>query len=255
MIFTSLRPAILVRIDDVTENMNWEIMNKCESLFNKYNIKPILGVVPNNQDPAFLSFPKEENFWDKITNWQKNGWEISMHGYSHVYENETFKKDYFSIGGKSEFFGKSLEEQTSKINKGLNIFNKKKVKIRSFFAPNHTYDKNTFLALKNCGVNQVIDGYGIMPYFEMDIKFIPQLFYKLITLPIGVQCTQIHLNDWNDNNFNEFQNFIEKNKNSIVTYDFVLKNYTAGFFSKLINKLIKKILISVRNFKFSNFKS
>ena len=82
----------------------------------------------------------------------------------------------------------------------------------------------------------------------MGIKFIPQLFYKLILLPIGVQCTQIHLNDWNENNFNDFKNFIEKNQKKIVTYDFVLKNYTAGFFDKLINNIIKVILIVVRKF-------
>ena len=30
-----------------------------------------------------------------------------MHGYSHIYENDTLKKDYFSIGGKSEFLEKT----------------------------------------------------------------------------------------------------------------------------------------------------
>ena len=89
MLFKSLKPAVLIRIDDIAENMNWEIMNKCENLFLKYNIKPILGVVPNNKDPIFLNFPKENNFWRRIKNWQNNGWEISMHGYSHIYENET----------------------------------------------------------------------------------------------------------------------------------------------------------------------
>ena len=246
MIISSLKPALLVRLDDIAENMNWKIMNKCEDLFLKYNIKPILGVVPNNQDPSFLSFPKEENFWKKIKDWQNQGWEISMHGYSHIYENDTLKKDYFSIGGKSEFFGKNLNEQTSKIKKGLKIFSEKKIKIRSFFAPNHTYDKNTFLALKKCGITQVIDGYGIKPYSELGIKFIPQLFYKLILLPFGVQCTQIHLNNWDEKNFNDFENFIRKNKNYIVTYDVVLRNYSAGFFVKIINKIIKTLLIIIR---------
>ena len=246
MIISSLKPALLVRLDDIAENMNWKIMNKCEDLFLKYNIKPILGVVPNNQDPSFLSFPKEENFWKKIKDWQNQGWEISMHGYSHIYENDTLKKDYFSIGGKSEFFGKNLNEQTSKIKKGLKIFSEKKIKIRSFFAPNHTYDKNTFLALKKCGITQVIDGYGIKPYSELGIKFIPQLFYKLILLPFGVQCTQIHLNNWDEKNFNDFENFIRKNKNYIVTYDFVLRNYSTGFFVKIINKIIKTLLIIIR---------
>ena len=33
------------------------------------------------------------------------------------------------------------------------------------------YDKNTFVALKNSGIYEIIDGYGIMPYVENQIKF------------------------------------------------------------------------------------
>ena len=47
----------LIRIDDIAENMNWDIMKKSELLFEKYSIKPVLGVVPNNQDNEFLEFP------------------------------------------------------------------------------------------------------------------------------------------------------------------------------------------------------
>ena len=60
---TSNYTALLIRMDDITECMNWEIMDKCEKLFDKYNIKPVMGVIPNNQDPILKSFPKRENFW------------------------------------------------------------------------------------------------------------------------------------------------------------------------------------------------
>ena len=90
--FSSLSKGTLLRMDDVAENMNWHIMNKIEILFDKYNIKPVIGVIPNNKDPELLKFPKEENFWEKIKTWQKKGWEISMHGYSHEYEIETKKR-------------------------------------------------------------------------------------------------------------------------------------------------------------------
>ena len=29
-------------------------MDKCEKLFDKFNIKPVLGVIPNNKDPEFF---------------------------------------------------------------------------------------------------------------------------------------------------------------------------------------------------------
>ena len=84
-----------------------------------------------------------------------------MHGFSHDYDIETNKKDYFKLGGRSEFFGKSLDEQIEKIECGLKIFKSHEIKIRSFFAPNHTYDLNTFEALKKCGIEIVLDGYGL----------------------------------------------------------------------------------------------
>ena len=56
--------GILIRLDDIAENMNWDLMEKSELLFNKYDIKPVLGVIPNNQDKELLAFPKKNNFWE-----------------------------------------------------------------------------------------------------------------------------------------------------------------------------------------------
>ena len=156
--------GILIRIDDVCENMDWKLMSKLESLFDKYSIKPVLGVIPHNKDDSFFSFPRNDNFWEQVRNWQSKGWEIVQHGYTHIYDKLCVKKsDYFNYGGGSEFFGHSLEVQEKRIRSGLEKFKKEKINIRSFFAPNQTYDNNTFLALKNCGIKEVIDGYGLMP--------------------------------------------------------------------------------------------
>ena len=48
--------GILIRIDDVCENMDWELMKKLEVLFDRYSIKPVLGVIPNNKDEGFFIF-------------------------------------------------------------------------------------------------------------------------------------------------------------------------------------------------------
>ena len=65
--------GLLIRMDDVAENMNWKDMSKCESLFDKYNIKPLLGVIPNNQDKELYVYEKKEKFWDKVRFWQEKG--------------------------------------------------------------------------------------------------------------------------------------------------------------------------------------
>ena len=241
--------GILIRLDDIAENMNWDLMEKSELLFNKYKIKPVLGVIPNNQDNELLAYPKKNNFWEQIRIWKNNGWEISMHGSNHVYDMDTNNKDYFSFGGKSEFFGHTLDTQLLKIKNGLKKFNEEKIKIRSFYAPNHTYDENTLIALKNSGIKEVIDGYGLMPYTENDIKFIPQLFYKVIALPFGIQTTQIHLNYWKQKDFDNFEKFIIKNLNKIITYDQAIEKVNNNLFYKLINISTKKILQFIRIIK------
>ena len=238
--------GILIRLDDVAENMNWDLMKKSELLFEKYEIKPVLGVIPNNKDKELLSHPKADDFWQMLRNWKDKGWEISMHGYTHVYDKNTNKKDYFKYGGDSEFCGHSLTTQMSRIENGLKKFRDEKIKIRSFFAPNHTYDKNTFAALKNSGINEVIDGYGLMPYTENQIKFVPQLFYKVFALPFGIQTTQIHLNYWKQKEFDDFERFVDNNYKKIITYNQALKKINDNIFYTLINLLTKKIIQTKR---------
>ena len=231
--------GILIRIDDVCENMDWKLMSKLESLFDKYSIKPVLGVIPHNKDDSFFSFPRNDNFWEQVRNWQSKGWEIVQHGYTHIYDKLCEKKsDYFNYGGGSEFFGHSLEVQEKRIRSGLEKFKREKINIRSFFAPNQTYDKNTFLALKNCGIKEVIDGYGLMPYYENDIKFIPQLFEKIILLPFGIQSTKLHLHTWKDTDYENFENFIKTNSKKVISYDQALSKINNNYFYKILRYFI-----------------
>ena len=112
---------------------------------------------------------------------------------THIFIQTTQKKDFFNYGGKSEFYGKSLSDQKILIQNALKKFKSENVKTRSFFSPNHTYDLNTFKALKECGINNIIDGYGLFPFKKFDLIFIPQLFYKEILLPL-----------WYSNNSNSY---------------------------------------------------
>ena len=63
-------------MDDIAENMNWQYMDRCELLFDKFKLKPLLGVIPENKDPELLKYPKNSDFWNRVANWKKKGWEI-----------------------------------------------------------------------------------------------------------------------------------------------------------------------------------
>ena len=111
-----------------------------------------------------------------------------------------------------------------------------------FFAPNYTFDNNTLLALKKCGINEIIDGYGLMPYEEKGIKFIPQLFYKIFALPFGIQTFQIHLNYYDQNDFENLKKFVELNSKKIITYTEAVSKINNNLFFKLTRIFTKKIL-------------
>ena len=235
--------GILIRIDDVCENMDWELMKKLEMLFDQYSVKPVLGVIPNNKDEEFLEFPANNNFWDQVRKWQDKEWVIVQHGYTHIYDKLCRKKsDYFNYGGGSEFFGHSLKTQETRIRKGLEKFKKEEINIRAFFAPNQTYDENTFTALKNNGITEIIDGYGLMPYLENDIKFVPQLFEKVVLLPFGIQSTKLHPHTWKEIDYINFEKFIKKYSSKIITYDQALAKINNNLFYKLVRFLTTKIL-------------
>ena len=242
--FKSLKEhtGILIRFDDIAPNMNWKMMDKCERLLNEYKIKPVIGVIPNNQDPELMAYEKRDKFWQIIKNWKKKNWEIAMHGYTHVYDTETNKRDYFKYGGKSEFFGHSFKEQLSRLVKGKKIFDQNNIVINTFFAPNHTYDFNTFSALKNVGISRIIDGYGLSPFVKNEIKFLPQLFYKLIFIPFGIQSTQLHINYWNENDFIEFEKFIKKYHTKIIDIDTAFSKKNENLLIKISNVFIEPIL-------------
>ena len=63
--FIKSNTGLLIRIDDIAEHMNWVLMDKCEFLFDKYNIKPLLGVIPNNQDKELYIYKKKKIFGKK----------------------------------------------------------------------------------------------------------------------------------------------------------------------------------------------
>jgi predicted deacetylase len=246
---TSKYTGLLIRMDDISENMNWALMDKCEKLFDKFKIKPLLGIIPINKDPELLKFPKNGRFWERVESWKNKGWEITMHGCNHLYTQKSDKNDIFNYGGNSEFYGLDYSTQLNKIKTGLEEFKKREIKVRSFFAPNHIYDSNTLKALKDSDIKIIIDGYGLFPYYKNEILFIPQLFYKEIFLPFGIQSTQMHINEWNNEAYKNFEIFVEKNYSKILNLNNIIEIANPNPLQNLTNYLVEKTLKTVRLFK------
>ena len=247
--FLKKNTGLLLRFDDVASNMNWKFMDKCEALFEEMNIKPLVGVIPDNKDPELLKYPSNSEFWSRVRSWRKKGWEISMHGFDHVYNNDTKFEDYFNYGGRSEFFGHEYKHQYNKIKLGKEKFDSEDVMVKSFFAPNHTYDNNTFKALYDNDLKIIIDGYGLFPYKSYNLTFVPQLFHKEIMLPFGIQSTQIHLNYWNDEYFINFKKFVKNYHNRIKDFDEILETTSENSLKIATKHILRFTLFNIRKLK------
>ena len=59
--YISDNTGFLIRLDDIAENMNWNMMEQATNLFDKFGIKPVLGIIPNNKDTELLLYPKKKH--------------------------------------------------------------------------------------------------------------------------------------------------------------------------------------------------
>ena len=79
---------IAIRLDDITPTMDWQKFFAFKELLDRYGLKPLIGVVPSNQDPMLSLERKREDFWNMILKLQQEGWVVAMHGCTHIYDKK-----------------------------------------------------------------------------------------------------------------------------------------------------------------------
>lgn len=77
---------ILVRFDDICPTMDWNQWNRAMKILKLYHVKPLIGVIPDCQDPDLLIDLPRRDFWDYLKALQADGFAIAMHGYLHLYD-------------------------------------------------------------------------------------------------------------------------------------------------------------------------
>lgn len=225
-----------MRFDDINSQMDWRRFFLLKNKLEQYNIKSILGVVPNCKD-KFLEVSKPyQNYYQYLRECKSYGDIISQHGYQHLQEP---KKGKFGISKKSEFAGLSFDKQYKKLLNGKNILKKQLIWEPVFMAPFHSFDINTLLALKKLNFHTILDGISLFPYQENGLKFIPQISSKPLPMWLpGLSQLCIHINTISEREIEILLDFIDKNHHLFISLKEV----------KIINKFelkIEKIFIFV----------
>ena len=225
----------LLRLDDACPTMNRERWGRMEELLDRYGVRPMVGIIPDNNDSKQKIDAENPDFWDTVNNWAKKQWAIVLHGYDHCYISEEGLKGLNPLWPRSEFAGVPLEKQKEKIRKGVRIFRSHGIDPKYFFAPSHTYDKNTLVALREeSNIRIISDTIATKPYKEGEFTIIPQVggHCAVMKLP-GIWTFCLHPSTMTEDDFVATERFIRGHKREFI-----------GFHDLDLNNLKKKDLKS-----------
>ena len=209
----------LIRLDDACPTMNHAKWFKMEKLLDEYGIKPMVGIIPHNEDPKQEIDDEDPNFWDSVHNWEMKGWTIALHGYNHVYSSK--EGGLNPLWNKSEFAGHSKEIQKEKIRNGVSIMRNHGINPLFFFAPSHTFDETTLDALREeSDIRIISDTIALRPYKYKDFVFIPQLSGRCREMIVkGVYTFCFHPNTMTESAFERTEDFLKVHKEEFVSFD------------------------------------
>lgn len=216
---------LLIRLDDITPDMDWEKFERLEALFEQYGIHPIIGVVPDNRDETLHKQEPAGDFWERIRALADAGWVVAQHGCTHVYVNRN--AGLLGINPFSEFAGLSYQEQYEKLKAGQEILRGHGIDASMFMAPGHTFDKRTLKALRALGFVSVTDGYDDRPYRRGGLLFFPCTLSEP-RLPKRFDTLCLHGNEMGQAQFDALAEFIGRNRKVIGNADEVCACASGG---------------------------
>lgn len=182
---------------------------KLEAMFDRLGIRPLVAVVPDNQDPELQVDVPDGGFWDRVRDWQAKGWAVAMHGYQHRFHFVDRKRLVLPFYDRSEFAGLSLDEQAARIRASWQIFQKERVSPRVWIAPAHCFDRTTLAALRaETPIRIVSDGIACDQYQEDDFFWLPQQLWAFTEKSSGLWTICLHPNTMTDRAIEELGNLL-----------------------------------------------
>lgn len=210
----------LMRLDDASEHWNRENWHRMHDLLIKYDVKPIVAIIPHNEDESLLRYPVDATYIDTIQKWVTEGWTPALHGYNHVYISQSGGIN--PVNSRSEFAGVSLDAQREKIRNGIGAIREtfgEKISPEIFVAPSHTFDENTLEALRlESDIRIISDTIANDVYYLNGFYFIPQQSGRVRRLWMKLVTFCYHPNNMTELGFKELEIFLEKHASEFVAF-------------------------------------
>lgn len=239
----------LIRLDDACPTMDWAKWQRIIALLDKYGVKPMVGIIPNNEDKKQMIDAADPEFWKKAKAWENKGYAIAQHGYNHCYISDKGLEGLNPLWERSEFSGVAYEKQYQKIHDGFAIMKQHGLNPKYFFAPSHTFDLDTLKALKECTDIRIIsDTIGNKPYLSNEFVFIPQVggHCREMKLP-GFWTFCLHPSMMRDEDFVATENFLKKHKEEFIGFEALEVKHLSD--KNFLGKMLSLIYFTLRKMK------
>lgn len=227
----------LIRLDDACPTMNYNNWQRIFDMLDCYNVRPMVGIIPHNEDLKQLIDEPDSAFWSKARMWQDKGYAIALHGYNHCYISK--ESGINPLWKRSEFAGVPYDVQSQKIKDGYALLKENGLNPKYFFAPSHTFDENTLKALKeHTDIRIISDTIATKPYLMDDFVIIPQLGGHCTEMKIpGIWTFCLHPSMMSDTDFENTDKFLRNHKDEFIGFDDIDLSKVRGkdIFSRLLS--------------------
>lgn len=221
-----MKAQYLLRFDDICPTMNWCVWREVEEVLSDSGVRPILAVIPDNQDEKLKVSQPNSRFWDEVRRWQSSGWTIGLHGYQHRYV--THDSGLMGINAYSEFSGLSYDEQRSKLSQALDVLEREGIAPAVWIAPAHSFDVVTLNALCGLGIRHISDGFFLYPCFDsLGMMWVPQQLWRFRKMPFGLWTVCLHVNQWGKAEVARFRSDLHRFAGALTDWPSVISSYAA----------------------------
>lgn len=220
------RPAqYLLRFDDLCPTIPSKRWQQFRTLVEKFAVRPILAVVPDNHDSDLDRSPADPRFWDQIREMEEAGAAVAVHGYFHSCYARG--RSLLGIHRTSEFAGVRLKTQREWIGAGFSLLRERNLHPRLWVAPRHGFDRNTLRALSDFGVEYISDGFARVPYRRFGITWIPQQLWSPLVKSKGLWTICIHPHSASSSDVERLGWFLEHHADQFTSFDRVLREFAS----------------------------
>ena len=207
----------LLRFDDLCPTMRRNQWSRLLPVMEELRIRPILAVVPDNQDKDLQREPADLEFWGGMQALEAAGATIALHGFQHVCKS--VGRSLVPLNQCSEFAGVDEHTQRQWIRAGLTMLRDRGLNPKMWVAPRHGFDRATLRALRAEGIETVSDGLARIPFMRGGMTWIPQQLWGPAQKRRGLGTICTHCNSARDEEVDALIAFMRRNAQSFTSVD------------------------------------